>query len=94
MENEFGWLNCYIYGDNAYLENLHIYKEHRKKQHGTMMLSNLELVLKELHSVKVLHTSISRTGLEDPDRNLQITLKRGFKFSSSTNDVIILKKEL
>lgn len=93
VENEHGWLNYYVYEHGCYLENMYIYPESRKNQHGTMMLSNLELHLKEIIGAKTLFTTISRSH-PDKDKNLQIALKRGFKFESSTSDVIILKKEL
>lgn len=93
MENEHGWANYYLYGKEAYLENLYIYPEARKNQYGTSMLSCIEMEAKEIHGCQWLVTTISR-GLPDPDLNLQICLKRGFSFHSSNNDAIILKKEL
>lgn len=94
MENEHGWLNYYINSDgNCYLENLYIYPESRKSQKFTSLLSCLELQAVELHGCKMLFTSINRH-IPQVDINLQIALKRGFKFHLSNNDAIILKKEL
>jgi len=94
LENEHGWLNYFINSEgNCYLENMYIYPSSRKLQKGTSLLSNLELQAVEMHKCKWLFTSINRH-IPQVDINLQITLKRGFKFHSSNNDAIILKKEL
>ena len=94
IENEHGWVNYYLHdGGNCYLENMYIYPESRKSQNGTYILTLLEIKVKEIHGCSNLFTTINR-GIPDPDKNLQICLKRGFKFHSSTNDAIILKKEL
>lgn len=93
MENEHGWLNYYIMGNDAYLENMYIYPESRKSQHGTALLSAFELKLKEIHQVKFLITTISRIW-GNADKTLGICLKRGFKFHFSDNLAIILKKEI
>ena len=94
IESDHGWVNYYIHpGDNCYLENMYIYPGSRQGQNGTYLLSCLEMKAKEIHGCKWLFTTISRA-IPDPDKNLQMCLKRGFKFHSSTNDAIILKKEL
>lgn len=94
IENEHGWLNYFINNDgNCYLENMYIFPESRKRQKGTSLLSNLEIQAQEIHGCKMLYTSINRH-IPQADINLQIALKRGFKFHSSNNDAIILKKEL
>ena len=70
-----------------------IYPEFREKQKGTYLLSIFEMELKEIRGVSFYYTSINRT-LGDPEKNLQIAMKRGFKFHNSNDEVIILKKEI
>jgi hypothetical protein len=93
IENENGWCNFYVSGEYCYLENMYVYPHARKKQNGTSLLSNLELQLVEMHKCKYLTTTISRAS-GNPDLTLGICLKRGFKFSFSNDDAIVLKKEL
>jgi GNAT superfamily N-acetyltransferase len=93
METEYGWCNFYIYDKSCVLENLFIYPEYRKTQKGTALLSQLELYLIEIKQCKYLNTTIARS-FNDVERALISTLKRGFKFHSSNNEVILLQKEL
>lgn len=95
IENENGWLNYYVDGNVAYLENMYIYPNKRKLQNGTSLLSQLEIALKELHSCKFMFTTINRViGKENVDKTLLICLKRGFEFSSADAGAIFLKKEI
>ena len=93
IENENGWCNFYIKGSHCYLENMYIYPEMRKSQKGTSLLSVLELQLVEIYSCKTLSTTISRD-IGNPDTTLAICLKRGFNFSCSNDNVIVLTKDL
>lgn len=94
IENDHGWLNYYILPNGAaYLENLYIYPESRNDQEGTYLLSILEMELKEIRGVYSYYTTINRK-FGDTDKTLQICLKRGFNFHSSTEDGIFLKKEI
>lgn len=94
IENVHGWLNYYIMPSGiGYLENLCIYPESRNSQEGTYLLSVFELELKEVRGVNFYYTTINRH-FGEPEKTLQICLKRGFKFHASNDDGIILKKEL
>ena len=94
IENDHGWVNYYIMPSGVgYLENMYIYPESRKSQNGTYLLSIFEMELRELRGVSFYYTTISRKAGE-PDNTLQICLKRGFKFHASSDDAIILKKEI
>lgn len=94
IENSHGWLNYYIMPSGmGYLENMHIYPESRLSQNGTYLLSVFEMELKEIRGVSFYYTTINRK-FGDADKTLQICLKRGFKFHSSTEESIILKKEI
>lgn len=93
IESETGWLNYYVFPTHAYLENLFIYPEKRRQQNSTYFLSILELELKEVRGVNSYITTISRH-FGDPEKTLQICLKRGFKFHGSNEDGIVLKKEI
>lgn len=94
IESDHGWVNYYIMPSGiGYLENMYIYPESRKNQNGTYLLTLLEMELKEIRGVNFYYTTIS-TKFGDAEKTLQICLKRGFKFHASTDDGIILKKEI
>ena len=93
IENIHGWANYYVMGEIAYLENVFIYPESRQKQEGTMILTCVEMQAKEIHGCKELKTTINKL-VGNPDRTLQICLKRGFSLQFADNSAIILRKEL
>lgn len=93
IENEHGWANFFVMGKTGYLQNLYVYPTSRNKQNGTSILTNVEISMKELHNCEKIITTISRLW-GDPDKTLLITLKRGFKLESMTEDAIFLSKEL
>lgn len=93
IETEHGWCNYYIMPTGiAYLENFHIYPQFRQSQKGTALLMRLETQLQEIEGLPGYYTTIS-TKFGDRDKTLNICLKRGFKFHSSDEDAIYLKKE-
>jgi GNAT superfamily N-acetyltransferase len=95
IETEHGWCNYYVNSNHVYLENMYIYPEFRKDQLGTSLLMRLETQIKEIEGKSLYFTSISRTiGSENVEKTLMICLKRGFKFYSSDDNAIILRKEL
>lgn len=94
IQSEYGWLNYYVMpNDIVYLENFYINPHYRRSQKGTYLLSIFEIEAKELRSAKTVLTTISRD-FGNPDRTLEICLKRGFKFTGSTQSAIYLSKEL
>jgi hypothetical protein len=93
IENEHGWANYFIMGETGYLQNMYIYPTSRRSQNGTLMLSNIELSMSEIYGCKKIMTTISRLW-GDAEKTLQISLKRGFKLASLTDDAIFLIKEL
>jgi GNAT superfamily N-acetyltransferase len=93
VETEFGWCNYYIIKGSAYLENMHIYKEYRNQQNGTALLMRFETQIKEIEGIGHYFTTINRL-IGDPEKNLKICLKRGFKMHSMNEDAIYLQKEI
>ena len=93
IEESFGWVNFYPLGEYCYLENMFIHKEFRKTQHGTSLLNRVELSAKEVYGCKYLTTTISKH-FGDPEPTLKICKKRGFEVCGTSEDAIILIKEL
>lgn len=92
IEQEHGWINYYVNSNGtAYLENMFIYPEFRQSQNGTYLLTIFEIELKEIRGIDLYYTSINRK-FGDVEKTMQICLKRGFKFHSSNDECIILKK--
>lgn len=94
IQDEFGWCNYYVFPSGvAYLENMFIYPEYRGTHKFHALLMRLETQLQELEGVKEYFTTISRI-MGKCEKTLAISLKMGFKFHSSNDDGITLRKEL
>lgn len=92
IEEDYGWLNYYINGEDCYLENMHIEKSFRGKGYAQGFAADLEDIAR-LKGCKNITTTIN-TKREGVERSMKAILKHGFKFLDAGNGWLSFYKEL
>lgn len=89
IHDEYGFMTYAMQGDDCFIEDAFVLKEHRRKGHLYKMADQIK-ALAIAKEKKFLTATVNLRAL-DPSASLMAILKYGFKVKSANNNIIFLE---
>jgi GNAT superfamily N-acetyltransferase len=92
VESERGFATYSFLKDGIYIEDIYVTPSYRHEDEASRMADQVAVIAKE-KGCKCLYGSVNMS-IKDPTTSLKVLLAYGFKVESSSNLLILLRKEI